>query len=127
MIERRLEVHFRTAEGLKVDVAPHFPGCGWLDECEGDVFYQGRLVEIKAGERGFRGTDIRQLLIYCALNQAAQKYDISRVCLLNPRVGVELDVQLEQLCRDIAGRSALDVLAEIVQFVSEPADRYDRA
>src|SRR5688572_23421659 len=47
---------------------PRFPGCGWLGECAGDVLAEGTLFEVKAGQRAFRSTDVRQVLIYCALN-----------------------------------------------------------
>ncbi len=59
-----------------IRVSPRFEGCGWLDECEADFLTSNVLVEVKAGDRAFRSIDLRQVLIYCALNFASKKYDI---------------------------------------------------
>ena len=108
----------------RISPSPEFRGCGWLDECQGDFLSAGVLVEVKAGERSFRGIDIRQILIYCALNFAAKSYDISHMCLLNPRLGVFFGEPLERVCQELSGRTASEVLAEIVRFVSDPVDQY---
>ncbi len=103
---------------------PSFPGCGWLDEAVGDVLGDYTLFEVKAGERQFRGADIRQLLCYCALNFSIKKYDIKTVCLVNPRSGIYLEDDLETLCMTTAGMTAAVVLSEIVNYIAEPFSRY---
>lgn len=82
---------------------PSFPGCGWLSECAGDVVAEKTLFEVKSGQRGFRSTDLRQVLAYCALNFAAKNYDISHVCLVNPRVGTYLEGDRRALRRGVWG------------------------
>jgi hypothetical protein len=99
---------------------PPFRGCGWLDDAEGDVLADETLIEVKAGDRLFRGIDLRQLLCYCALNFSAKSYEIDSICLLNPRSGTYFIDDLEHLCRQTAGTSATNVLGEIVGYVSEP-------
>jgi hypothetical protein len=79
---------------------------------------------VKAGERGFRGSDIRQMLCYCALNFASKKYEIEDLCLVNPRSGRYITATVEYLCMRVASRSAAEVLADIVEYVSEPPGRY---
>jgi hypothetical protein len=64
-------VRQRSAQTLKVTFEPNFAGCGFLNPCVGDVLIGDALYEVKAGDRRFRSTDIRQLLTYCALNYAA--------------------------------------------------------
>jgi hypothetical protein len=64
------------------------------------------------------------VLVYCALNFASGAYEIARICLVNPRMGVFLDEPIDRLCGELAGRPASDVLADIVQFVSDPQDGY---
>lgn len=68
--------------------------------------------------------DLRQVLIYCALNFAAKGYDISSVCLVNPRAGTYVEEDVEFLCRAASGASAVEVLAAIVEYCSESQDRY---
>jgi hypothetical protein len=123
-LAKRLAEFFEKASPQSVIPFPLFRGCGWLDECAGDVLGQHTLFEVKAGERRFRSIDVRQVLIYCALNAASKAYDLSRVCFVNPRLGLFFEESIESLCSDAAGRPAMDVLNEIIQFVSEERDRY---
>lgn len=121
-LARRHRQFFRARTGL-VPV-PEFPGCGVVVECSGDVLAGKTLYEIKAGDRLFRGLDVRQVLVYCALNFASKAYDIESVCLLNPRTGVFVQEELEQLCEAAAGSSAVEVLSAIVEYSSEHHQRY---
>jgi hypothetical protein len=99
-------------------ISPKFQGCGIVDSSNGDILIGHTLVEIKAGDRTFRSIDIRQLLTYCALNSLAHKYSIDDVSCVNPRRGVYFFVPLETLCRELAGKSSAEVLAEITYFIS---------
>ena len=123
-LAERLVLFFSKAVRRPLAAFPVFPGCGWLDECAGDLLAEKTLFEVKAGERTFRSIDLRQVLAYCALDFASKTHGIGSVCLVNPRLGIFLHNTLEQLCQDLAGRSASEVLGEIVEYVSEPSDRY---
>jgi hypothetical protein len=122
-IALRLEDFFSQARVDTPIPFPAFPGCGWLDTCCGDILAASVLFEIKAGDRSFRSVDLRQLLCYSALNFAAKSYSILDVCLVNPRSGRYISESLEDVCRRSAGRPAAEVLADIVEYVSEPASR----
>jgi hypothetical protein len=123
LLGKRHTLFFTRADELIL--MPTFPGCGWLMECSGDVISGSMLYEVKAGQRGFRSLDIRQTLIYCALNFAAKQHDIASVCLVNPRLGVFVQEDLEELCLNLAGAPAVEVLASIVEHCSESQDRYN--
>jgi hypothetical protein len=69
--------------------------------------------------------DVRQTLLYCALEFAAKAYDIRDICLVNPREGTYFTESLIHLCDLVAGRSATEVLGEIVEYVSEPISHED--
>lgn len=125
MLAMRLTSYFSSRPEHLFTPMPVFPGCGWLDEAEGDVLGDRTLFEIKAGERQFRGIDIRQVLCYCALGFSAKAYDINSFCLINPRFGTYFEDTLENLCWRTAGMSAAAVLGEIVNYVSEPLSRYN--
>ena len=98
---------------------PAFPGCGWLDACEGDLLLDRSICEIKAGSGRFRGRDLRQVLTYAALNRAAASYPVDSVCLVNPRLGVLLSTNLDHLCFELAGTNAASILADIVDYLSQ--------
>jgi len=121
--DRLLQFFSRTPSDLVLP-EPRFAGCGWIDECYGDVLVGYTLVEVKAGDRLFRGVDLRQLLVYCALNFAAKTGDIATLCLVNPRLGILFQESIEKVCQETSGRSAAEVLGEIVEYISEPEDRY---
>ena len=121
LAERHARFFQRTEQ---LTLLPTFPGCGWLMECAGDVLSGATLYEVKAGERGFRSIDMRQTLIYCALNFAAKRYDIAAVCLVNPRLGIVVEEDLEHLCGAASGAPAVEVLAAIVEYCSESQERY---
>lgn len=69
-------------------LSPFFPGCGIIDSCYGDIIYNGTLVEVKAGERNFQPSDLKQIITYLALNWIMDNpYIIKNICLYNPRMG----------------------------------------
>ena len=120
----RLGGYFSRGKAVSIMAFPRFPGCGWLEQCQGDVLSDNILSEVKAGARGFRNIDFRQVLTYCALNFAAKCYDIDRVCLLNPRTGGFIVDDVEAVCRNLSGRSAIEVFGDIVEYISSPPGRY---
>jgi hypothetical protein len=103
---------------------PLFAGCGWIDEAEGDILADTTLCEVKAGDRLFRGTDLRQILVYAALNFSAKTYHIEAFALINPRLGVRFEDDLETMARRASGASASQLLGEIVYYISEPSRQY---
>jgi hypothetical protein len=105
-------------QGPPVIAAPSFRGCGILDACNGDLLVGDCLIEVKAGDRAFRAIDIRQLVIYCALNSIASSYEIGRVSCLNPRRGTYFVLDLNILSLEVASKSATDLFAEVVYLVS---------
>lgn len=112
----RMDRYFRARKPLIVD--PCFPGCGFIEACQGDILAQETLYEVKAGERWFRSIDIRQLLTYTALNLSAESYRIIRVGGFNPRMGIAFEVRMEDVCNEISGMSTSELLSEIVFAIS---------
>lgn len=99
---------------------PRFAGCGWLDEVEGDILIRDCLYEVKAGGGPFRAQDLRQVLCYAALSQAAGGPLINYICLINPRTGVVFRDTLDAVCIEAAGNAASDTLNELISYISEP-------
>lgn len=102
-----------------VRIKPRFVGCGFVDDCFGDVLVDTTLVEIKAGDRNFRSTDIRQLLVYAALNSVSQHMHLEDVALLNPRRGIFYRTSLQTLCVECSAQDSSTILSRIVNYVSE--------
>ncbi len=113
-----LRLLYFFSDPTSVHIKPKFPGCGLLSECEGDVILGKCLYEIKAGDRPFRVTDLRQLLIYSALAYARRTMTFNSIGLFNPRTGVTWVRSLDQVCLDISGTRANDMLPALVEQFS---------
>jgi len=110
-------------ESASILLSPALPGCGFVDAAEADFSVGSTLVEVKAVGRTFRGTDIRQVLVYAALDEAANRpYAWSRVALCNPRQGTTLMWTLDDLCIEVSGRPRSEVLAAIIAEMSSGPD-----
>lgn len=95
-------------------IRPKFQGCGFINACEGDVIFNNHLFEIKAGDRTFRVSDLRQLLTYAALAHASGNLEFSRIGLFNPRTGLSWSKSIDDVCLSISGLRSNDVLPKIV-------------
>lgn len=98
-------------------IRPKFKGCGMVNACEGDVISGNHLYEVKAGDRGFRVSDLRQLLVYSALAYASNEVAFTRIGLFNPRTGMTWSKDLDEVCMSISGLRANDVLPRLVDHM----------
>ncbi|MBU6464921.1 MAG: hypothetical protein KGI99_17250 [Bradyrhizobium sp.] len=99
-------------------VEPIFPGCGIVDASKGDLIVSNVLFEVKAGDRLFRSIDIRQLIMYSAMNHISKRFRIEKLGLFNPRVGVSAIISIDDLCDEISGRQSVELFSEIVAAIS---------
>jgi len=99
---------------------PKFPGCGYVDASEGDVIFGSTLYEVKTVDRSVRSGDIRQTITYAALNAAStsNRFDIRGIGLFNPRRDQFFDIEIEQVCSEISGRSSQELFDVIIEAVS---------
>lgn len=109
----------RFRGGASISFSPMIMGCGLVARCFGDIYLDNTLIEVKAGERNFRAIDLRQIVVYAALNHVSMQYPIDQVIWLNPRRGVFFRSSLDDICVLAAGRSAADCLTDLVRFMSE--------
>lgn len=98
--------------------SPTFRGCGFVDSCQGDLLDGRYLCELKAGDRNFRITDLRQLLTYAALNHLAPVQPVTHLALVNPRKGVIYTDTFDAIAWAASGRSASDLVNAIVDVMS---------
>jgi hypothetical protein len=116
---RRIYTFFKSRVGGNwVRTSPRFPGCGIIDTCYGDAYINGCLFEVKAGDRQFRSIDVRQLLTYAALNKLSSSYELRRIGLFNPRIGVSWTEDINEVCQEVAGRQTDDFLDELIRVIS---------
>ena len=104
--------------GGSITCWPEFSGCGFVDSCKGDILADVTLVEVKAGERFFRAIDVRQVLTYLALNLACGAYSVSRVAIVNLRLGVSFEMSVDDLCFETSGRASSTLLDALIYAMS---------
>jgi hypothetical protein len=111
-------VRQRSSQDPRVTFEPHFAGCGFLNPCVGDILIGEELYEVKAGDRRFRSTDLRQLITYCALNYAAGACTITKAGCVNPRRGTYFVLELDAIAYAMAGKSSNELFSDIIYHVS---------
>ncbi|TNE53865.1 MAG: hypothetical protein EP338_10070 [Bacteroidetes bacterium] len=112
-----------TYKGNDLIFNPQFDGCGILASCQGDLMYQKTLVEIKAGERNISSSDIKQVIVYCALNWLAKsERKIEIVEIFNPRQGVLWQSSLSSLISSISSLPTEDLFEQIGIYLYESSE-----
>lgn len=102
-----------------IKFSPQFNGCGIMESCQGDVYYDKTLVEIKAGGRGILSSDIKQIITYCALNWLSREsMVIDNVELYNPRQGILWQSNLNELIMLISNLPTEDLFDQIGKYLS---------
>jgi hypothetical protein len=98
---------------------PFFPGCGIIDNCNGDILQHEKLIEIKAGKRNIEPSDLKQLIVYAALNwiSSTEKYQISELEIYNPRVGYIWRNQLDDFLNSITDIPKEDVFDQLTKYL----------
>jgi len=102
----------------KVIIRPKFSGCGRLNSCQGDVLADNTLYEIKAGGRRFKSVDLRQLVLYLALNHQSKQYTIQNLGLYNPREGFLFTLPHEEFSLQFSGLSTEELCHRIAYELS---------
>lgn len=110
----------RFSENKNLVLSPKFPGCGLVENCEGDIIEETTLIEIKAGDRNFSILDIRQLLVYGALNYISYSpYKIEKFGLFNPRRGIQWSENIDVISNSLSGTTIGDLYTEIINYLSQ--------
>jgi hypothetical protein len=103
-----------------LELEPEFQGCGSIANCKSDIHVQQTLVEVKSGDRLFTPSDLRQLLIYCALNwSSGNTRIINWIELYNPRVGLKWGGNLDICVSYISTLSKEELFQEICDYAFE--------
>lgn len=108
--------------GRKIEFCPKFSGAGYINAAEGDLGVGDTLIEVKTTTRKVAGKDLRQLLIYLALDASAGRSRWSHVGIFNPRRATFHRAEISALMLRISGgRPQSDVFADLISFVESGA------
>ena len=113
-------------EGIEFD--PIIPGAGFLQTCQADISIGRALFEVKTVSRNLAGKDIRQLIVYLALQATAGNKSWTRAGFLNPRKAEYHEFDVYTVITQIAGgRSVPEVYRDLVEFACSRDVQIDTA
>jgi hypothetical protein len=102
-----------------VTYSPHLLGSGVLNSCFADLAVGRTLFEVKTVTRHFQSRDLRQLLIYFALQAMTEDKRWEYGGLLNPRLGVFCTFSIDWLVMRLSGgRPPKLVLSDFMRALS---------
>lgn len=128
LADRYSALYLAFPEGSTIKFCPVFPGAGFLNSSEGDIAISDCLIEVKTTTRNPAGKDLRQLIIYLALDANAGKKRWSHMGIFNPRRGTMHLVEIDSLVLRLSGgKPRSDVFAELIAFVQSNEPVIDRA
>ena len=113
-------------EGIEFD--PIIPGAGFLQTCKADISIGPALFEVKTVSRNLAGKDIRQLIVYLALQATAGHRRWTRAGFLNPRKADYHEFDVNTVITQISGgRSVPEVYRDLVDFACSRDVQIDTA
>jgi hypothetical protein len=118
LTSRMASFFFERERATELVYQPTFRGCGIISDSFGDIIAGSTLYEIKTGDRPYRSVDLRQTLVYAALNYSARAFAITHLAILNPRLGTFLRFEIENLTDQLAGKTAPQLFGDIIHFIS---------
>lgn len=101
---------------------PRLLGYGVLNSCHADLSIGRTLYEVKTVGRKFQSRDLRQLLVYLALQTATGESRWNYGGLLNPRMGVHCKFSIDWLVTRLSGgRPPKLVLMDFIEALARDA------
>jgi len=110
---------FNHLKAEKINFSPIISGAGYLGACTADLSIDNTLYEIKTISRNIAGKDIKQLILYLALQYSTGIRKWSHAGFFNPRKAIHYKFSVDHLIyRTSGGRSTSEVFADIIDFLS---------
>ena len=101
--------------GRRSEVAvyrPAIPGCGVVRPSAADALLGNELLEVKMVQRGFRSSDVRQAVTYCAMLHASGDA-VRAVSLVNPRQGHYFSSTVAGFALDAGSASWVELMQDL--------------
>jgi hypothetical protein len=117
---------YKTIAPRNITMPLSIRGAGFLNECNADMLLDDYLVEVKTVKRKVMAKDIRQLVIYLALNYASGNGILECSGFLNPRRSTYLKFNSTKLLKQISGGKALvDIFSQLIDFACSSDLQFD--
>lgn len=111
-----------------IEYWPVIPGAGFLSSCRADLSVGNILFEVKTVNRNIAGKDLRQLLVYLALQSATGERRWEEAGFFNPRRRLVYLFPIDHLIFRISGgRASGEVFQEFIDYLSSRDAQLDIA
>lgn len=119
-LARNYDIFFREHSEIEaVTFNPLIRGAGFISSCEADIAIGSILYEVKTVTRNIASKDIRQLVIYLALQAATGERRWPTAGFFNPRRAVVHKFSVDDfISRMSGGRFSMDVFQDIINFAA---------
>lgn len=115
---RRYEALSELFPGAALEFFPTLKGCGVLGSRQADLAVARTLIEVKTVDRNFSSKDIKQVIVYLALDYLSGDHRWESVMFFNPRKSFQATFNPTKFLSYIsAGRSAGDVYREVERLL----------
>lgn len=109
--------HLLECRDLLIEFNPPICGSGFLSSCVADLSISETLFEVKTVDRNIAGKDIRQLLVYLALQSATGTRRWSHAGFFNPRRAIFYKFSIDDVIPLLSGgRLASEVFMEMIEY-----------
>ncbi len=118
LLAKQYECFFLYSKAKQIEFSPQIAGSGFLGVCEADLSVDGTLYEVKTVSRNIAGKDIKQLIIYLALQYSSETRKWLHAGFFNPRKSLHYKFSVDHLIyRTSGGRSTSEVFKDIIDFL----------
>lgn len=126
-LARNYEQFFEErCKGERTEFGPKIPGAGFLAECKADISVGTTLFEVKTVNRNLAGKDIRQLVVYLALQGVTGRRRWETAGFFNPRRAIYNEFEVDKLIQRMSGgKSSAEVFQDLVDFVCTREIQFD--
>lgn len=111
-----------------IEFSPIIVGAGFLGKCKADLSVGDTLYEIKTVSRNISGRDIKQLLIYLALQYSTGSSKWKNAGFYNPRKALSYKISTDHLIYKISGgKATAELFSDIIDFLCSRGIELDTA
>lgn len=111
-----------------IEFSPQVAGAGFLGLCKADLSIDDTLYEVKTVSRNVAGKDIKQLLIYLALQHSMGQRRWKYAGFYNPRKAQSYRFSIDHLIyRTSGGKSTSELFSDIIDFLCSRGVELDTA
>jgi len=123
---QRFFEHLPSVDLLEFE--PIIPGAGFLQTCRADMSIGRALFEVKTVDRNLASKDIRQLIVYLALQSATGERRWTVGGFFNPRKAEYHEFAVDEVIAQISGgRSSSEVYHALIDFACSWDIQFDTA